>query len=61
MSMQMDVLLYNDKNEVVVAYTPNKDFKKGNVISINGKDSKVVDIEKYRVMNGGEFVVLGLK
>jgi len=46
MSMQMDVLLYNAKDEVVAAYTPNKDYKNGNVVSINEKDSKVVDLEK---------------
>lgn len=62
MSMQMDVLLYNSKGKVVSAYTPNdKDFKSGDVVVIDGKDCKVVDLEKYRLMSAGEFVALGLK
>jgi len=58
----MDVLLYNSKGKVVSAYTPNdQDYKNGDIVTIGGKDCKVVDIEKYRLMSYGEFVALGLK
>lgn len=60
--MKMDVLLYNSKGKVVSAYTPNDDdFKNGDIVVIDGKDCKVVDLEKYRLMGSGEFVSLGLK
>jgi len=35
----MDVLLMNDKDEVIAAYIPNRDdFKKGDVVSIYGRE-----------------------
>ena len=60
----MDILLYNAKNEVVTAYTSNNpDYKNGDEITIKGsnKNYKVVDIEKYRVMDREQHVALELK
>jgi len=60
----IDILLYNDKDEVVTAYTSNKsNYKNGGEITIKGsnKNYKVVDINKYRVMGMPEQVALELK
>jgi len=53
----MNILLYNDKDEIVSAYIPNNlDIKKGNRINISGKNYKVVNIEKYRKLDINENV-----
>ena len=54
----MDILLYNNKNEVVSAYTQNKNYQNGNVINIKdeNKNYKVVGIEKYRKLDVSESV-----
>jgi len=58
----MEVLLYNKNDEAVAAYVPNNsDFKQGDTVSIEGKDSKVVSIEKYRKLGAGEHVTLVFK
>ena len=60
----MDILLYNDKDEVVTAYTSNNpNYQNGEEIIIKGsnKNYKVVDINKYRVMGMPEQVALELK
>jgi len=60
----IDILLYNSKDEVVTAYTSNNpNYKNGEEITIKGsnKSYKVVDINKYRVMGYPEQVALELK
>ena len=59
----MDVLFYNNKNEVVSIYTTNDlEFEKDNILNIKGekKNYKVVQIEKYRKLGSGQ-VILELK
>ena len=60
----IDILLYNKRDEVVTAYTSNNpNYKNGEEITIKGshKNYKVVDINKYRVMGMPEYVSLELK
>jgi len=60
----IDILLYNNKDEVVTAYTSNaSNYQNGEEIIIEGgnKNYKVVDINKYRVMGHPEQVALELK
>ena len=60
----MDILLYNDKDEVVTAYTSNNpNYQNGEEIIIKGgnKNYKVVDINKYRVMGREQHIALELK
>lgn len=60
----MDILLYNDKDEVVTAYTSNNpNYKNGDEITIKGsnKNYKVVDINKYRIMGLEQHITLELK
>jgi hypothetical protein len=55
----MDILLYNNKNEVVSLYTQNNlNYKKNSIIDINGesKKYKVTNIEKYRKLDVSESV-----
>ena len=60
----IDILLYNDKDEVVTAYTSNNpNYQNGEEIIIKGsnKNYKVVDINKYRVMGREQHIALELK
>jgi len=58
----MEVLLYSKNDEVVAAYVPNhSDFEQGDTVSIEGKYSKVVSIEKYKKLGSGEHVTLVFK
>jgi len=60
----MDVLLYNNKNEIVTIYTPNNlNYKNGESLTIQDekKNYKVIDIEKYRKMDSMEHVSLELQ
>jgi len=60
----LDILLYNDKDEVVTAYTSNNpNYKNGDEITIKGsnKNYKVVDINKYRIMGLEQHITLELK
>jgi len=60
----IDILLYNGKDEVVTAYTSNNpNYKNGEEIIIKGsnKNYKVVDINKYRVMGRDPHIALELK
>ena len=60
----IDILLYNDKDEVVTAYTSNaSNYQNGEEIIIKGKNKnyKVVDINKYRVMGREQHITLELK
>lgn len=53
----MNILLLNDKEEVVSIYAPNDlNYQKDNKLNIFGKKYKVVDIEKYRKLNLNESV-----
>ncbi len=55
----MDILLYNNKNEVVSLYTQNNlNYKKNSIIDIKGesKKYKVTNIEKYRKLDVSESV-----
>ena len=60
----IDILLYNDKDEVVTAYTSNIfNYKKNDNLNIKGenKNYKVVDINKYRIMGLDAHIALELK
>ena len=60
----IDILLYNDKDEVVTAYTSNaSNYEKNDNLNIKGenKNYKVVDINKYRVMGLDQHIALELK
>ena len=60
----IDILLYNNKDEVITAYTSNNPiYQNGEEIIIKGenKNYKVVDINKYRVMGREQHIALELK
>ena len=60
----MDILLYNDKDDIVSIYTPNTlNFEKGNNITTKdeNKKYKVVDIEKYRRLGNSEQVIMEVR
>jgi len=60
----IDILLYNAKDEVVTAYTSNNpNYQNGETIIIkeSNKNYKVVDINKYRIMGLSERIALELK
>jgi|GEM_PF-5752243 len=57
----MNILLMNKNDDVVATYLPNhSDFEQGDVVSIFGKDSEVLEIEKYTKLGAGEHVTLVL-
>jgi len=60
----MDVLLYNNKDEIVTIYTPNNlNYKNDELLTIKDekKKYKVIYIEKYRKMDSMEHVSLELQ
>lgn len=59
----MDILLLNNKEEVVSLYTQNDDYKDGNRLTLKdqNKKYKVVDIEKYRKLGYEEQTTLQLE
>ena len=60
----IDILLYNSKDEVITAYTSNNpNYQNGEAITIkeSNKNYKVVDINKYRIMGLSERIALELK
>lgn len=53
----INILLYNDKNEIISVYTQNNsDFQKDDEISVSNKKYKVINIEKYRKLDVNESV-----